>query len=122
MSCSPPAPASRRGWPASRSAELICRPSTSARSRARGSHTFARRCLGCQWYIGTTAPHDHGGSALPLSKRVVVIGATGHIGSYLIPRLVRRGYETVCVSRRQRQPYVADEGWAQVEHAVINRT
>ncbi len=54
--------------------------------------------------------------------RVVVIGGTGHIGSYLVPRLVGRGYETVCVSRRQRQPYVADECWAIVEHAVIDRT
>ena len=25
--------------------------------------------------------------------RVVVIGATGHIGSYLVPRLVRAGHE-----------------------------
>jgi nucleoside-diphosphate-sugar epimerase len=54
--------------------------------------------------------------------RIVVIGATGHIGSYLVPRLVGRGYDTVCVSRRQRQPYVADECWAIVEHAVIDRT
>jgi nucleoside-diphosphate-sugar epimerase len=54
--------------------------------------------------------------------RVLVIGGTGHIGSYLTPRLVRRGHQTVCISRRQRQPYVADAGWAEVEHAVINRT
>jgi nucleoside-diphosphate-sugar epimerase len=53
---------------------------------------------------------------------VLVIGGTGHIGSYLIPRLVRRGYKTVSVSRRRREPYVADEAWAQVEHAVIDRT
>ena len=53
--------------------------------------------------------------------RVVVIGGTGHIGSYLVPRLVSCGYETVCVSRRQRQPYVVDERWTMVEHAVIDR-
>lgn len=53
--------------------------------------------------------------------RVVVIGATGHIGSYLAPRLAGCGYETVCVSRRQRQPYFADERWAMVDHAVIDR-
>ena len=53
--------------------------------------------------------------------RVVVIGGTGHIGSYLVPRLVGRGYETVCVSRRQRQPYFVDERWAMVDHAVIDR-
>src|SRR5437773_1591516 len=54
--------------------------------------------------------------------RVVVIGATGHIGSYLVPRLVRRGHAAVCVSRRQRQPYIADECWADVTHAVLDRT
>jgi len=54
--------------------------------------------------------------------RVVVIGATGHIGSYLIPRLVRRGHAAVCVSRRQRQPYVVDDCWEHVDHAVLDRT
>jgi nucleoside-diphosphate-sugar epimerase len=29
-------------------------------------------------------------------SRVVVIGATGHIGSYLVPRLVRGGHEVHC--------------------------
>ena len=38
-------------------------------------------------------------------RRVVVIGATGHIGTYLVPRLVRAGYEVVAVSRGERQPY-----------------
>jgi len=28
-------------------------------------------------------------------SRVVVIGATGHIGSYLVPRLVRGGHEVI---------------------------
>src|SRR6188768_2065200 len=54
--------------------------------------------------------------------RVVVIGATGHIGSYLVPRLVRRGHEAVCVSRRKRQPYVADPCWADVSYAVLDRS
>src|ERR687890_357354 len=38
--------------------------------------------------------------------RVVVIGATGHIGSYLVPRLVRAGYDVVAVSRGERPPYL----------------
>ena len=54
--------------------------------------------------------------------RVVVIGATGHIGSYLVPRLVRGGHTAVCVSRRQRQPYVVDDCWEHVDYAVIDRT
>jgi uncharacterized protein YbjT (DUF2867 family) len=32
-------------------------------------------------------------------SRVVVIGATGHIGPYLVPRLVDRGHEVIAVSR-----------------------
>src|SRR5215467_12295983 len=38
-------------------------------------------------------------------SRVVVIGATGHIGSYLVPRLVRGGHEVVAMSRGIRGPY-----------------
>lgn len=37
--------------------------------------------------------------------RVVVIGATGHIGSYLIPRLVEAGHAVVGICRGQRNPY-----------------
>ena len=37
--------------------------------------------------------------------RVVVIGATGHIGAYLVPRLVRAGHEVIAVSRGEREPY-----------------
>lgn len=53
--------------------------------------------------------------------RVVVIGGTGHIGSYLTPRLTEAGYETVCVSRAQRKPYVDNVAWQQVEHAHLDR-
>ena len=34
--------------------------------------------------------------------RAVVIGGTGHIGTYLIPRLVASGYEVLNVSRSKR--------------------
>ena len=37
--------------------------------------------------------------------RAIVIGGTGHIGTYLVPRLVRLGYEVVNISRSQRDPY-----------------
>ena len=36
-------------------------------------------------------------------RRVVVIGATGHIGTYLVPRLVRAGHEVVAISRGERR-------------------
>ena len=52
---------------------------------------------------------------------VVVIGGTGHIGSFLVPRLVEAGHHVLCVSRRQRSPYVSHDAWNRVEHAVIDR-
>ena len=38
-------------------------------------------------------------------SRVIVIGASGHIGSYLVPRLVRGGHEVIAMSRGARDPY-----------------
>jgi uncharacterized protein YbjT (DUF2867 family) len=43
--------------------------------------------------------------------RVTVIGGTGHIGTYLIPRLVEAGFETTSVSRGARQPYLFHPAW-----------
>src|SRR4051794_41809400 len=43
--------------------------------------------------------------------RVVVIGATGHIGSFLVPRLVRAGHDVVAVSRGERAPYREAPEW-----------
>ena len=54
-------------------------------------------------------------------RRVVVIGATGHIGSYLVPRLVRAGYEVVTVSRGERAPYVEPVQWRAVERVTADR-
>ncbi|MBW8788837.1 MAG: NAD(P)-dependent oxidoreductase, partial [Rhizobium leguminosarum] len=31
--------------------------------------------------------------------RVLVIGATGHVGTYLVPRLVEAGHDVVTISR-----------------------
>ncbi len=31
--------------------------------------------------------------------RVVIIGGTGHVGTYLVPRLVQAGYEVINISR-----------------------
>ena len=36
---------------------------------------------------------------------VVVIGNTGHVGTYLVPRLAEAGYEVTAVSRGARDPY-----------------
>jgi nucleoside-diphosphate-sugar epimerase len=53
--------------------------------------------------------------------RVVIIGGSGHIGSYLTPRLVEGGHTVLCVSRGQRQPYIAHDAWNQVERVTIDR-
>lgn len=52
---------------------------------------------------------------------VTVIGGTGHIGSYLIPRLVESGHRVRVVSRRQRKPYVAHRAWSVVEFVELDR-
>jgi nucleoside-diphosphate-sugar epimerase len=53
--------------------------------------------------------------------RVVIIGGSGHIGTYLTPRLVEAGHSVVCVSRGVRQPYVPHTAWKRVEHVVLDR-
>jgi nucleoside-diphosphate-sugar epimerase len=53
--------------------------------------------------------------------RVIVIGGTGHIGTYLTPRLVEAGHEVVCVSRGQRQPYRAHDAWRRVVRVELDR-
>ncbi|MBA8795294.1 nucleoside-diphosphate-sugar epimerase [Friedmanniella endophytica] len=53
--------------------------------------------------------------------RVVVIGSTGHVGSYLVPRLVRAGHEVVAVSRGRATPYHDDPAWDEVERVVLDR-
>src|SRR5258705_11386864 len=54
-------------------------------------------------------------------SRVVVIGATGHIGTYLVPRLVRGGHEVIALSRGQRAPYHPAPEWAQVTRVAVDR-
>ncbi|MBX3255091.1 MAG: NAD-dependent epimerase/dehydratase family protein [Chitinophagaceae bacterium] len=53
--------------------------------------------------------------------KIVVIGGTGHIGTYLVPRLVKAGHEVICVSRGQRNPYSTDPAWKAVEQITIDR-
>ena len=53
--------------------------------------------------------------------RIVIIGGTGHVGTYLVPRLVSAGHEVVCLSRAQRQPYHGHPAWNEVEIVTIDR-
>ena len=54
-------------------------------------------------------------------SRVVVIGATGHIGTYLVPRLVRGGHEVIAMSRGARDPYHASPEWGSVTRVTVDR-
>ena len=54
-------------------------------------------------------------------SRVVVIGATGHIGTYLVPRLVDGGHEVIAVSRGIRGPYHAGARWQEVTRVAADR-
>jgi nucleoside-diphosphate-sugar epimerase len=54
-------------------------------------------------------------------SRIVVIGATGHVGTYLVPRLVRAGHEVLALSRGEREPYVPAVEWRSVERVVVDR-
>ena len=54
-------------------------------------------------------------------SRVVVIGATGHIGTYLVPRLVRNGHEVIAMSRGTREPYHASAQWDAVTRVTVDR-
>ncbi len=53
--------------------------------------------------------------------RAVIIGGTGHIGTYLTPRLIEAGHSVLCVSRGLKQPYLAHAAWKRVEHVVLDR-
>jgi nucleoside-diphosphate-sugar epimerase len=53
--------------------------------------------------------------------RVVVIGGTGHIGTYLVPSLVRAGHDVVVISRGSRRAYVDDPAWHEVELVTCDR-
>jgi nucleoside-diphosphate-sugar epimerase len=53
--------------------------------------------------------------------KVAVIGATGHVGTFLVPRLVEAGHAVVAISRGRAEPYVANPAWDAVERLTIDR-
>ncbi len=54
--------------------------------------------------------------------RIVIIGGTGHVGTYLVPRLVEAGHEVTCISRGQQQPYLPHAAWKAVQVVQADRT
>lgn len=53
--------------------------------------------------------------------RVVVIGGRGHVGTYLVPRLVEAGHEVSIISRGQQEPYQPHAAWNEVRQITADR-
>ncbi len=53
--------------------------------------------------------------------KIVVIGGSGHIGSFLIPRLVRGGHDVINISRGTSAAYVDAPEWQQVRQVTADR-
>ena len=53
--------------------------------------------------------------------RVVIIGGSGHIGTYLVPRLLEAGHEVVNVTRGKREPYQPRGVWKSVRQITADR-
>ncbi len=53
--------------------------------------------------------------------RVVIIGGAGHVGTYLVPRLVEAGHEVINISRGQRGPYTPNAAWKSVRQIAADR-
>jgi len=56
-----------------------------------------------------------------MNMRVVIIGGSGHVGTYLVPRLVEAGHDVINISRAQREPYQAHGAWRSVRRVNSNR-
>lgn len=52
---------------------------------------------------------------------VVVLGGTGHIGGYLVPRLVEAGHDVTVLTRGKAKPYRPDGAWERVTTVVADR-
>src|SRR5215469_14649579 len=53
--------------------------------------------------------------------RIVVIGGSGHVGTYLVPKLVDLGHEVVKVSRGAAAPYHPHAAWKAVKQVLLDR-
>lgn len=53
--------------------------------------------------------------------KIAIIGGTGHIGTFLVPRLIAQGHEVIVVSRQRRAPYLSTDIWAKANLVSIDR-
>ena len=54
--------------------------------------------------------------------KAVVIGATGHIGTYLVPQLAEAGYEVTAVTRSASRPYEHHPAWDAAQRLLLDRS
>jgi nucleoside-diphosphate-sugar epimerase len=53
--------------------------------------------------------------------RVAIIGGSGHVGTFLVPRLVEAGHTVINVARGRREPYAPHAAWKVVETVAADR-
>lgn len=53
--------------------------------------------------------------------KVVIIGGCGHIGTYLVPKLVTAGHQVINVTRGNSKPYTPHNVWKDVENVTLDR-
>ncbi len=53
--------------------------------------------------------------------KVVIIGGAGHVGTYLVPRLVEAGHHVTSVTRGRARPYHPHRAWGQVVQVTMDR-
>ena len=53
--------------------------------------------------------------------KTVIIGGSGHIGSYLIPKLVMAGHKVINITRGKSKPYTDDPCWKEVDQLLLDR-
>ena len=53
--------------------------------------------------------------------RIAVIGGSGHIGTFLVPQLVRSGHQVLNLSRGTSRPFTDDQAWSDVTQIAVDR-
>ncbi len=54
--------------------------------------------------------------------KIIVIGGTEHIGSFLCPMLVAQGHDVTCLTRGVNRPYNRNEAWNKVRMLQLDRS
>ena len=53
--------------------------------------------------------------------KILIIGGTGHVGTYMVPGLIEAGFDVTSFSRAKRKPYQEHKAWDTVHQVAINR-